>query len=117
MSERLRLKLEDLQREYGLEVEWRCLDGSASILVPQHARFADLCVLSQDGSAVNSATVYTFSEQLLFVTGRPVVFIPSRGSFDTLGRHILVAWNSSRASTRQFGMFAATTAPSSTASH
>lgn len=100
MSERLRSELEDLQREYGLEVEWRCLDGMASILVPQHARFADLCVLSQDGSAVNSATGYTFSEQLLFVTGRPVVFVPTRGSFDTLGRNILIAWNSSRASTR-----------------
>jgi nucleotide-binding universal stress UspA family protein len=36
----------------------------------------------------------------LFVAGRPVVFIPARGSFKTLGRHILVAWNSSRASTR-----------------
>jgi nucleotide-binding universal stress UspA family protein len=36
----------------------------------------------------------------LFVTGRPVVFVPALGSFATLGRHILVAWNSSRASTR-----------------
>ena len=66
--------------------------------MPQHARFADLCVLSQDGPATD--TGYTFSEQLLFVTGRPVVFVPVHGSFDTLGLHILVAWNSSRASTR-----------------
>jgi len=97
-AERLRLALEELEREHSLEVEWRCLGGVASIVVPQHARFADLCILGQDVSA--SATEYTFSEQLLFVTGRPVVFIPANGSFDTLGRHILVAWNSSRASTR-----------------
>jgi nucleotide-binding universal stress UspA family protein len=97
---RLRSALEDLEREHGLEVEWRCLDGVAATLVPQHARFADLCILSQDTSAVATATGYTFSEQLLFVTGRPVVFVPAQGSFDTLGRHILVAWNSSRASTR-----------------
>lgn len=98
--ERLRSALADVEREHGLEVEWRCLDGAASTLVPQHARFADLCILSQDTSAVATATGYTFSEQLLFVTGRPVVFVPPQGSFDTLGRHVLVAWNSSRASTR-----------------
>ena len=28
------------------------------------------------------------------MTGRPVVFIPTHGLFDTLGRHIVVAWNS-----------------------
>ena len=37
---------------------------------------------------------------MLFVTGRPVLFIPAVGSFQTLGRHIAVAWNSSRASAR-----------------
>jgi nucleotide-binding universal stress UspA family protein len=99
-AERHRLTLEEARREYGLEVEWRCLDGIASTLVPQHARFADLCILSQDVSAASGATGYTFSEELLFVTGRPVVFVPARGMFATLGRHILVAWNSSRASTR-----------------
>jgi nucleotide-binding universal stress UspA family protein len=97
---RLQSVLNALGREYAVEVEWRCIDGIGSILVPQHARFADLCVLGQDVSAAATATGYTFSEQLLFVSGRPVVFVPAHGSFDTLGRRILVAWNSSRASTR-----------------
>lgn len=97
---RLRSTLDDEGKRHGLDVEWRCLDGVASTLVPQHARFADLCILSQDTSAVATATGYTFSEQLLFVTGRPVIFIPPERSFNTLGRQILVAWNSSRASTR-----------------
>ena len=97
---RLQSVLDELGREHGFEVEWRCLDGIGSILVPQHARFADLCILSQDVSRAPTATGYTFSEQLLFVSGRPVVFVPAHGSFDTLGRRILVAWNSSRASTR-----------------
>jgi nucleotide-binding universal stress UspA family protein len=97
---RLRAALAEIERRYGLEVEWRCLDGVSSTLVPQHARFADLCILSQDVATSANATGYTFSEQLLFMAGRPVVFIPAHGSFATLGRHILVAWNSSRASTR-----------------
>jgi nucleotide-binding universal stress UspA family protein len=92
--------LEEAKREYELEIEWRCLDGVGSTIVPQHARFADLCILSQDAPAAATATGYTFSEELLFVAGRPVIFVPSYGSFKTLGRHILVAWNSSRAATR-----------------
>jgi nucleotide-binding universal stress UspA family protein len=99
-AERLRSALESLKREYGVETEWRCIDGVASAVVPQHARFADLCILSQDVPAHLASAGYTFSEQLLFVTGRPVLFVPAVGSFDTLGRHILVAWNSSRASAR-----------------
>src|SRR5262249_34868547 len=39
-------------------------------------------------------------EQLLFVTGRPVVFVPPDESLRTLGRHIVVAWNSSRPAAR-----------------
>jgi nucleotide-binding universal stress UspA family protein len=99
-AEGLQSSLKEVGREYGLEVEWRCLDGAGSTLVPQNARFADLCILSQDVSTASSATGYTFSEQLLFVSGRPVIFVPAHGSFNTLGRHILVAWNSSRASSR-----------------
>ena len=99
-TERLQSALQQIRRQYELEVEWRCLDGVGSIIVPQHARFADLCVLSQDVSGVSTATGYTFSEELLFVAGRPVIFVPARGSFKTLGQHILVAWNSSRAATR-----------------
>lgn len=99
-AEQVRAVVEEVGREFCIAVEWRCLDGVASTLVPQHARFADLCVLSQDVPIAASAAGYTFSEQLLFVTGRPVMFVPARGSFAAVGRHVLVAWNSSRASAR-----------------
>jgi nucleotide-binding universal stress UspA family protein len=99
-AEHLHASLEKLGRERHIETEWRCLDGTTSVVVAQHARYADLCILSQDApSCVNSAA-YGFSESLLFITGRPVLLIPAAGSFQTLGRHILVAWNSSRASAR-----------------
>jgi nucleotide-binding universal stress UspA family protein len=98
-ADRLRSSLEKTRSQYGLEIEWRDLKGVGSAVVPQHARFADLCVLSQDVTA-DMTTGYTFAEALLFGTSRPVVFIPNTGSFETLGRHIMIAWNSSRASTR-----------------
>ena len=99
-AQRLQVALEAIKLKHGIEVELRCLEGVASTVVPQHARFADLCVLSQDVPIDSASIGYTFSEELLFVTGRPVLFVPASGSFETLGQHILIAWNSSRPSAR-----------------
>jgi nucleotide-binding universal stress UspA family protein len=97
---RLRSTLEALTRDHGVQAELRCIDGVASTIVPQYARYADLCILGRDEPEEPASINYTFSEQLLFVTGRPVLFIPPEGSFATLGRHIAVAWNSSRPAAR-----------------
>ena len=91
--ERLRSALESLGSDRSLETRFHCVDGSASAMVPQHARYADLCILGQDASSEAESMEYTLAEQALFVTGRPVLFVPACGSFDTLGRHIVVAWN------------------------
>ncbi|MGH6834888.1 MAG: universal stress protein [Methylocella sp.] len=99
-AERLRSALEVFERERGLKTEWCCVDGLPSVAVPQHARYADLSILGHGAPADGDSGEYTFSEQILFVTGRPVLFIPVFGSFETLGRHIVVAWNSSRAAAR-----------------
>lgn len=99
-AERFRVALETLPREKNIDTEWRCLKGSASLLVPQHARYADLCILKHEVTCDVTPPGYSFSEQLLFVTARPVLFIPVTGHFETLGRRILVAWNSRRPSPR-----------------
>jgi nucleotide-binding universal stress UspA family protein len=97
---RLRSTMEALGREYQLEIEWRCVEGSALVVAPQHARYADLCILGPNEQDDGASVGYDFSEKLLFVTGRPLVFIPSLGSLKTLGRHIVVGWNESRPATR-----------------
>jgi nucleotide-binding universal stress UspA family protein len=89
-----------LAREHHIEIEWRDVDGTALTVLPEHARYADLCVLGPTEADDGAAVGYKFSEQLLFVTGRPLVFVPSSGSFETLGRHIVVGWNASRPATR-----------------
>ncbi len=93
-------ELEAIRLKFALEVELRSVDGGAASVVPQYARFADLSVLSQQTRGDADSAGYTFSEAVLFSAGRPVVFVPARGSFGTLGRHILLAWNSSRACAR-----------------
>jgi nucleotide-binding universal stress UspA family protein len=100
VEQRLQSELGLLAREHSLDAEWRSVDGRASVLVPQHARYADLCILGHGSRDANASIGYGFSEQVLFVTGRPVVFVPHVGSFESLGRHVIVAWNSSRAATR-----------------
>ena len=97
VMERLRSMLDALKREHGLDTKWEIPRWPGIGRGSSARRYADLCILGQD---ITDSIGYTFSEQLLFVTGRPVLFVPAFGSFETLGRHIVVAWNSSRASAR-----------------
>jgi nucleotide-binding universal stress UspA family protein len=99
-ADKLRSTLEEHTRGHGLHAELQTVEGEAAIMVPQHARYADLCILGRDEPESSGSVNYTFSEQLLFVTGRPVLFVPPVESLTTLGRHIAVAWNSSRPATR-----------------
>jgi nucleotide-binding universal stress UspA family protein len=81
-------------------VEWRLADGDAKRVLPQYARYADLCVLDAEIPAASTAAGYRFSEEMLFVAGRPVLLVPRTSSRATLGAHVAVAWNSSRAAAR-----------------
>ena len=98
-TERLRAMIEDLSRQHGLEIEWRDLDGTASGVAPEEARYADLCILGpgnpQDGASVG------YIHRTAAVRDRgPLVFVPEFGAFELLGRHIVIGWNASRPAAR-----------------
>jgi nucleotide-binding universal stress UspA family protein len=99
-ADTMRAILDDRARANGLRSELLGVDGAAATVVPQYARYADLCILGRDVPDGPASVSYTFSEQLLFVTGRPVLFVPGHRAFGSLGRHIAVAWNSSRPAAR-----------------
>lgn len=65
-----------------------------------HARYADLVVIGQADAADGSHLARDFPERLVLACGRPVLILPNVGSFATLGKRILVAWNPSREATR-----------------
>lgn len=96
----LRAELEALARGCGIQAEWRSVNGALTNVAPQHARYADLCILGHEVQPGHASIDYGFDEQMLFVGGRPVLFIPPAWSSPTLGRHVAVAWNSSRAAAR-----------------
>jgi nucleotide-binding universal stress UspA family protein len=100
VEQQLSARLERMARRFGLEVEWRPVVGEPSVVLPQHSRYADVCLLGEDMPNQSKSIGYSFTEEMLFVSGRPIVLIPAAGSFKTLGGHLLIAWNSSRAAAR-----------------
>ena len=93
----LQSELERLGRDAGITTVWKSVDGLPSEVVPQYAHHADLCII---GQGVTSEGYCGFPEQMLLVSGRPVLFVPATGDVPTLGRHIVIAWDSSRAAAR-----------------
>jgi len=100
VTERLQATLDELSSDKGIPTDLVDIDGAAAVAVPQYARYADLCILGQNEPGGPASVNYTFAEQLLFVTGRPVLFVPADHSVKILGRHVAVAWNSSRPAAR-----------------
>ncbi len=95
-----RAALERLAAQHGLETEWRMVHGDPRIVLPQHARYADLCILDAQTPAASTSGGSPLSEEILFTAGRPVLLLPGTGDFSTLGAHVAIAWNSSRAAAR-----------------
>jgi nucleotide-binding universal stress UspA family protein len=93
-------EVKSIAAEYGVAIDWRVAEGDANRVLPQYARYADLCVLDAEIPAASTSAGYRFSEEMLFVAGRPVLLVPRTSGRATLGSHVAVAWNSSRAAAR-----------------
>lgn len=96
----LKTAFEHLATQFGIENEWRMIDGEPRTVLPQHARYADLAILGSDTPGASTAAGYRFSEEMLFSAGRPVLLVPDSPGAATLGAHVAIAWNSSRSSAR-----------------
>lgn len=81
--------------------QWVAADGYANDVVPPFARRSDLIVLGQTDPVDPEAFVAEqFVEHIVLSAGRPVLLIPSAGTFAPPGRHVLIAWDGSREATR-----------------
>src|ERR1700690_2178621 len=81
-------------------VEWRTAIPDPVDAMTLHARYADLAVIGQADSSDGSNSAADFPERLVLAAGRPVLILPSAGSFPTIGKRILVAWSHNREATR-----------------
>ena len=85
----------------GISYEWRHAEGEAREMATLSARYADLVVTGQvDPENPPRGGFAHLPEELALASGRPVLFVPYAGKFETVGRRVLVAWNRMRESTR-----------------
>ncbi|BCG04837.1 universal stress protein A (plasmid) [Paraburkholderia sp. PGU19] len=86
-----------------LEVDgqWISAEGYPNEAMPPYSRLADLVVAGQtDLNDPESFVAEQFVENLIMAAGRPVLLMPSSGSFADCGKHVLIAWDGSREATR-----------------
>ena len=97
----VRGEFEAIRRETGVAADWLEIDGDVGAMMPYHARYADLSIVSQiDPEELLPRPEYDVPERVALEAGRPVLVIPYAGKFTVLGRRILVAWNGSAQSAR-----------------
>ena len=83
----------------GLEGQWRLMDGNPTEALTTCARYGDLTVIGQadpDELAYDSS----LPDHLVLGAGGPVLVVPYAGRFETIGKRIMVAWNSEREAAR-----------------
>lgn len=92
-----RASFEAVVPDLGITTEWREAEGNAADIITRHARYADVTVIGQAESAEDGPPLV---DALVLDVGRPVLVVPYAGSFPSLGRRVVVAWNGSREATR-----------------
>lgn len=80
--------------------EWRFLEAKRIPTVALQGRYVDLVVVGQKDDMDTLAIAGSLTEDVLLGCGRPVLVMPSAAAPDTVGEHVLVAWNASREAVR-----------------
>jgi nucleotide-binding universal stress UspA family protein len=91
-------------RDGEISIEWRSSRDDAAVVVPLHARYADLVILGQPAPSGAPGVNREFAGRVLLTCGRPVLFVPFAGEFDTVGQRVLVSWNAGREATNAVTM-------------
>ena len=99
-TERAEKLFRDKVGSCGLATEWHSEDGEMVDVVTRHARYADLVVAAQSDPDSSSYGGHDIPDQVILAVGCPVMIIPRKGSFDGIGRRVLVAWDAGRSAAR-----------------
>ncbi len=83
----------------GLESEWRLMDGNPTDAMLTCARYGDLTVTGQTNPDEPSYDS-NMPDHLVLGAGGPVLVVPYVGSFNEIGRRVMVAWRGTREAAR-----------------
>jgi nucleotide-binding universal stress UspA family protein len=91
----------DATKDIELITDWKSVEGDIARVLGERARFADLLLVGQQDTE-NPPTIAVFStpEKVVVDAGTPILVVPIRGTFDNIGRHVLVGWDGSREAAR-----------------
>jgi len=91
-----------MARNPGVKAEWRGTTRDALGAALVSARYADIVITGQLPPLRDDDTAMArdFCQELVLAAGRPVLFVPYAGHFESVGKRVLVAWNASRESAR-----------------
>lgn len=98
--EQVRASLESLARRHGIATEWRVAPGSPNEQAVVQARYSDLVVLSQDGSARLRDCEPLSPQGIVRGISCPMMVVPRRADFSPALNRAVVAWNASKEAKR-----------------
>jgi hypothetical protein len=78
----------------GVDGEWRVLDHTDLAELIQLAKAADVAMLGQYPGDDSDGATWLRPDDLMIEIGRPVLVVPYAGTFERVGRWVLVAWDS-----------------------
>ncbi|MBT3306331.1 MAG: universal stress protein [Alphaproteobacteria bacterium] len=85
----------------GVNAEWRMIEGMTAEALTIHSRYFDLAIVGQ-GDPDDALFIgdREMPDGLVMSSGRPVLIIPYVGTFDTIGKNVMVAWDGGQQASR-----------------
>lgn len=83
--------------------EWRTtrpMSSNAADQLNQHARCSDLVIMAQPDKDLDRDDQTHIQRDVIEGSGRPVLILPSSGSFATIGENVLIGWSATKEATR-----------------
>ena len=100
-SKQLGEQFEKVLTDYPIDAHWTTLQGDLLDALLQEARYTDLIIGGQGGDDDSDMlTPNDLADQLILLSGCPVLVVPYIGAAETIGKRILIAWNGKREGVR-----------------
>ena len=95
-------RFEPIVQQMGVNsFEGRVVDGEVADGISLQARYCDLVVVGQADPDEPAPTVPPdFAQHVVMHAGRPVLVVPNKGEFESVGKKVLISWDASRGATR-----------------
>jgi nucleotide-binding universal stress UspA family protein len=101
VADRAEHRFKDELRLAGIDGEWHALPDDDPVELVEFAKSVDLTIMGQRPPSSGSDGAARFRpEDIVIAAGRPVLVVPYAGSFETIGKRILVGWDGTREANR-----------------